>query len=77
MQLPDEAQRQRAQDPNHSFIVQAPAGSGKTHLLTLRVLKLLAHVEIPEHILALTFTRRAASEMRQRILQALHHGRHI
>ena len=35
-QLADQAQRQRALDVTHSFIVQAPAGSGKTQLLTQR-----------------------------------------
>ncbi|MCU0937643.1 MAG: UvrD-helicase domain-containing protein [Burkholderiaceae bacterium] len=67
----DAAERAQALDPTRSFIVQAPAGSGKTELLIRRVLTLLAHVDAPEEIVALTFTRKAAGEMRARVLQAL------
>lgn len=68
---PDWAERSRALNPTRSFLVQAPAGSGKTYLLTQRFLKLMSLVEKPDEIVAITFTNAAAAEMRNRILDAL------
>ncbi|HCS29331.1 MAG TPA: hypothetical protein DIW43_17875, partial [Spongiibacteraceae bacterium] len=69
--IPDQAARDAAIDPQHSVLVRAPAGSGKTGVLLLRYLNCLLSVDEPEAVVAITFTRKAAAEIRERILHAL------
>lgn len=76
MTVSDQLQREQALDISSSFIVQAPAGSGKTGVLTLRILRLLTTVATPEEILAITFTKKAAAEMRVRVMEALELASH-
>ncbi len=67
----DELARQHCREQADSVLLQAPAGSGKTTVLVERFLALLSQVDLPEQILAITFTRKAAAEMRRRIVQIL------
>src|SRR5688572_26598703 len=69
--LPDAAARQRAVDPAHNVVLEASAGTGKTHVLVDRYLNLLSRGVDPANILTITFTRKAAAEMRGRILTEL------
>jgi ATP-dependent helicase/nuclease subunit A len=60
-----------ALDPAQSVVVRACAGSGKTWLLTSRIIRLLLDGVAPRHILAITFTKKAAQEMRDRVASVL------
>jgi ATP-dependent helicase/nuclease subunit A len=69
--LPDATARRHAVDPSHNIILEASAGTGKTRVLVERYVNLLRAGVEPDHILAITFTRKAAAEMRQRIIERL------
>ena len=58
-----------AADPTVSTWLSANAGSGKTRVLTDRVARLLLNGVYPQHILCLTYTKAAASEMQNRLFQ--------
>jgi ATP-dependent helicase/nuclease subunit A len=67
----DAEARRLAIDPRRNVALEASAGTGKTRVLVDRYVALLSCGVSPRHILAITFTRKAAAEMRQRILQEL------
>src|SRR5205085_11713135 len=69
--LPDAAARAAAVDPRRNVVLEASAGTGKTRVLVERYVNLLLAGIDPEHILAITFTRKAAAEMRERIIDRL------
>jgi ATP-dependent helicase/nuclease subunit A len=70
--LPDAADRAAAVDPRLNVVLEASAGTGKTHVLVDRYINLIRAGVEPRNILAITFTRKAAAEMRDRILSGLH-----
>jgi ATP-dependent helicase/nuclease subunit A len=67
----DESARACAVDPSRNVVLEASAGTGKTHVLVTRYINLLRAGVDPAHILAITFTRKAAAEMRERIVREL------
>src|SRR5687767_11450994 len=67
----DRAGRERAVDPRFNVALEASAGTGKTRILVNRYVNLLKAGVDPGEILALTFTRKAAAEMRERIVATL------
>jgi ATP-dependent helicase/nuclease subunit A len=69
--LADAPARIAAVDPSRNIVLEASAGTGKTRVLVERYVNLLRAGVDPEHILAITFTRKAAAEMRQRIIERL------
>ena len=68
---PDDAARRDAVDPSRNVVLEASAGTGKTRVLVERYVNLLRAGVDPDHILAMTFTRKAAAEMRERIIARL------
>ena len=68
---PDQAARDFAVDPTHDVVLEASAGTGKTRVLVTRYVRLIESGVDPRHILAMTFTRKAAAEMRERVLAEL------
>ena len=68
---PDAEERAHAVNPAEHVVLEASAGTGKTSVLVQRYCNLLAAGVDPANILAITFTRKAAAEMRERILREL------
>lgn len=71
VEISDRQEREKALDISAHVHVESPAGAGKTGLIIERILALLSAVEHPSEILAMTFTRKAAAEMKGRVLEIL------
>ncbi len=71
LELPDSDARQIAVDPRYNVVLEASAGTGKTAVLVNRYVNLVLAGVDPQHILAITFTRKAAAEMRERVVREL------
>jgi ATP-dependent helicase/nuclease subunit A len=69
--VPDAEARRNAVDPAQNIVLEASAGTGKTRVLVERYVNLIRAGVEPDHVLAITFTRKAAAEMRQRIIERL------
>ena len=67
----DKQARELASDPQFNIALEASAGTGKTRVLVDRYVRLVENGTSPWHILAITFTRKAASEMRSRVIEEL------
>lgn len=74
LDVADAQVRAQAIDPRRSLVLLAPAGSGKTSTLQMRLLACLTVVERPEEVLAITFTNMAAAEIVERVIGALQHA---
>ena len=70
-ETPDARARRLAVDPRRNVALEASAGTGKTRVLVDRYVRLLEAGVAPRNILAITFTRKAAAEMRQRVMATL------